>query len=143
MNQADTGTTFDAAMDITIAPDPRLVRPVRLAMGGLASMAGFDVESIEDLRIGVNELTATLIERGDGTELRVRLALTPEGSIRIEGTTGLGALEGDEARFALSDRILSVVADAHGFETGDGVASAWLERGPADWPAADAADEST
>lgn len=142
MNQADTATTSGVAMDITIAPDPRLVRPVRLAMGGLASMAGFDVEAIEDLRIGVNELTATLIERGDGTELWVRLSVTDRGSIRIEGSTGLGSVDADEARFALSDQILSVVADAHGFANHEGVATGWLERSRADWPIGGGPEES-
>ncbi|MFN8051005.1 MAG: hypothetical protein U0Q22_06195 [Acidimicrobiales bacterium] len=118
---------------ITIAPDPRLVRPVRLAMGGLASLAGFDVEAIEDLRIAVNELTATLIERGDGSDLGLQLTVTESGTIRIEGSTPLGAVTTDDDRFLLSDQILSVVADGHGFSTDAGVASAWLERGAQDW----------
>ena len=124
---------------ITIAPDPRLVRPVRLAMGGLASLAGFDVEAIEDLRIAVNELTATLIERGDGSDLVVRLSVTGEGDIRIEGSTGLGDLVDGDDRFLLSDQILSVVADDHGFSSAGGVAAGWLVRGPQDW----ADDETT
>jgi len=124
---------FDGAISITIAPDPRLVRPVRLAMGGLASLAGFDVEAIEDLRIAVNELTATLIERGNGADLLLSIVVTKSGSIRIEGSTGLGEAVDSDDRFALSDQILSVVADGHGFDTSAGVASAWLERGQGEW----------
>jgi len=124
---------FQGSISITIAPDPRLVRPVRLAMGGLASLAAFDVEAIEDLRIAVNELTATLIERGDGSELRLRLLVEEHGAIRIEGATGLGDADPDDDRFALSDQILSVVADDHGFTSDDGVAAGWLERGRIDW----------
>lgn len=133
MSEHEQSAAFEAAITITIAPDPRLVRPVRLAMGGLASLAGFDVEAIEDLRIAVNELTATLMERGDGSDLVIRLAVVGEGAIRIEGSTGLGAEPLDADHFALSDRILSVVADDHGFDAADGMASAWLERRSGDW----------
>jgi hypothetical protein len=137
----DSGGPLSLA--ITIAPDPRLVRPVRLAMGGLASLAGFDVEALEDLRIAVNELTATLIERGDGSDLRVLLSLTATGSIRIEGATGAGPASADYDRFRLSDQILSVVADMHGFDTADGTTSGWLERGPQDWPVELGGDEES
>lgn len=133
MTQQTLGSAFQGSIAVTIAPDARLVRPVRLAMGGLASLAGFDVEAIEDLRIAVNELTATLIERGNGSDLDLRLAVLAHGSIRIEGSTGLGTVSGTDDRFALSDQILSVVADAHGFSTDGGVAAAWLERGQGDW----------
>ena len=133
MTQDQGVVAFEGAMGITIAPDARLVRPVRLAMGGLASLAGFDVEAIEDLRIAVNELTATLIERGDGSDLALSLAVVGPGLIRIEGSTGLGGTVDNEDRFDLSDQILSVVADSHGFSSDGDVASAWLERAKGDW----------
>lgn len=134
MTQLHGDPAFEGEISITIAPDARLVRPVRLAMGGLASLAGFDVEAIEDLRIGVNELTATLIERGDGSELHLRIVVLPGGTIRIEGSTGLGAAVDSDDRFLLSDQILSVVADGHGFDQQGDVSVAWLERGPGEWP---------
>lgn len=143
MSQHDPEPTFEGSISITIAPDPRLVRPVRLAMGGLASLAGFDVEAIEDLRVAVNELTATLIERGNGSELQLRLAVLDHGSIRIEGSTGLGSADVVDDRFALSDQILSVVADDHGFDTSSGVASAWLERANVEWVDDDGGEEPT
>ena len=142
MTQQDPGPAFEGSISIAIAPDPRLVRPVRLAMGGLASLAGFDVEAIEDLRIAVNELTATLIERGDGSDLALRLSVIEDGSIRIEGSTGLGVDDFEDDRFALSDQILSVVADDHGFDSANGVASAWLVRANVEWPD-DGGDEPT
>ena len=144
MTKQETGSAFQGSIAITIAPDARLVRPVRLAMGGLASLAGFDVEAIEDLRIAVNELTATLIERGDGSDLDLRLTVLEHGAIRIEGSTGLATTaDTDEDRFALSDQILSVVADDHGFAAVDGVATAWLERAHADWTDDDGGEEPT
>ena len=51
-------------------------------------------------------------------------------------------LSADE-RFALSDQILSVVADDHGFDTSAGVASAWLERAKVEWLDDDGGEEST
>lgn len=151
MSDQQATLEFEGSIDITIGPDPRLVRPVRLAMGGLASLAGFDVETIEDLRIAVNELVATLIERGDGTDLTLSLTVGTDGSMRIDGSTGLsadaeipdaggsdadgsGAEDGEDGeRYALSDRILSVVADDHGFADGDGRIHGWVIRGRDDW----------
>ena len=135
----DEPQTFAGEMEIRIAPDAQLVRPVRLAMGGLASLFGFDVETIEDLRIAVNELTATVIDRGDGSDLVVRLGVTPGGVMRIEVRTALGEAADDD-RFRLSDQILSVVADDHGFDTADGTAIGWLERRPTEWDDAEGGD---
>lgn len=124
---------FEGTIAMTIPPDARLVRPVRLAVGGLAALAGFDVESIDDLRIAVNELTATLIERGDGSELSLQIAVIAPNRIRVEASTAAGADPVDDGRFTLSDQILSVVADDHGFERRNGHAWGWIVRDAPIW----------
>lgn len=104
------------------------VRPVRLAVGGLAAVAGFDVEAIEDLRIGVDELCAAVVELSDGSSMSVRILLSP-GRIRIEGRAPEGDDPVDETRFTLSRQILSVVADDHELLSEDGTVCCWFERG--------------
>ena len=134
MSESNAQTdSFDGTIGMTIPPDPRLVRPVRLAVGGLAALAGFDVESIDDLRIAVNELTARLIERGDGSELSLKIAVITPNRIRIDASTVAGVEPADDDRFVFSDQILSVVADDHGFERSNGNVTGWIVRDAVVW----------
>ncbi len=116
-------TTIDAPMmTLTVPADVRFFRSVRLAVGGLATMVGFDIEAIDDLRIGVDEVCAALAEAGTGL-------VGPNGA----GKTTLfrmiiGDEQPDEDRFAFSRQILSVVADSFGYEVEGGEARCWLER---------------
>lgn len=122
-------------MLLTVPADARFFRSVRLAIGSLATVIGFDVEAIDDIRIGVDELCGALQEAGDGSDLTISVAADLGRSIRIEGRTvaGTGGFERD--RFAFSQQILSVVADAYGVDAGDGAVVCWLERALSDWQA--------
>lgn len=127
----------DTAMTIVIPADVRLVRPVRLAVGGLASLVGFDVEAIDDLRIAVDELCIALIESGDGSRIELLVAASDRTSIRVEGTVVVGDHPPEPERFALSRQILSVVADQFGFEEDGGRVRGWLARDVDRWEAGD------
>lgn len=122
-------TTPDTPLvTITVPADVRYFRSVRLAVGGLATMAGFDIEAIDDLRIGVDEICAALAETGNGDDIRIEVAADPGQLLRVEGTVQRGADLPDEDRFAFSRQILSVVADAFGYEDEGGLVRCWLER---------------
>lgn len=125
MSPADAAT-----VRLSIPADARFFRPVRLAVGGLATMVGFDVEAIEDLRIGVDELCAALAEGGDGTDLEIEVRTVPGQLLRIEGSTAKGAEPLDEDRFGFSRRILSVVADDFAYAPDGDRVRCWLERSP-------------
>lgn len=113
---------------VTVPADVRYFRSVRLAIGGLATMVGFDIEAIDDLRIGVDEVCAALAETGNGEDLRIEVLAVPGERLRVDGTVPSGEEQPDEDRFAFSRQILSVVADSFGYEAEDGVVSCWLER---------------
>ena len=121
-------TTDTPMVTLTVPADVRYFRSVRLATGGQGTMVGFDIEAIDDLRIGVDELCAALAEAGNGDDLHLRLIAVPGERLRIEGTVAQGSEVPDEDRFAFSRQILSVVADGFGYETTDGQVSCWLER---------------
>jgi serine/threonine-protein kinase RsbW len=121
--------TSDAPlMTLTVPADVRYFRSVRLAIGGLATMVGFDIEAIDDLRIGVDEVCAALAEAGNGDDLRIEVQAVPGRSLRIEGTVASGDEQPDEDRFGFSRQILSVVADDFGYDAADGRVCCWLER---------------
>lgn len=120
-----------APVRISIPADAAYFRSVRLAVGALAAMVGFDVEAIDDLRIGIDEMCATAAEAGDGADLVIEVYPRVGEGIRIEAATARGAVDPDPARFGFSRRILSVVADDFGYEAGESGGSGvrcWIVR---------------
>jgi serine/threonine-protein kinase RsbW len=111
-----------AEIEVSVPADPAYIRVVRLAASGVASLAGLDVEKIEDLKIAVDEMCSTLIEIGTGTPLHVRFAPLFDGSttIRVDVEALVDPSVGrDEHRFALSQTILGAVADHHELVVGE------------------------
>ena len=117
-----------AVVTLVVPADVRYFRSVRLTVGGLATLVGFDVEAIDDLRIGVDELCGALAEAGDGSPLEFQVTTDVGASIRIAGVTRAGAGTPDPDRFAFSHQILSVVADRHALDVDGEELSCWLER---------------
>lgn len=95
----------------------REVRIVRLVASGIGSLAGLDVEAIEDLRIAVDEACVWLIDRGDGGRLSLSFVMVPDGTITVTGEIGIGDTSGDPALGALVEQILSASCAEHHFET--------------------------
>jgi len=110
-------------VSLTFPADTRWVRLARLLTSGVAAQAGFDVEEVEDLKIAVDEICATLIERSVDSG-PVRLGFRPsEGSVEvgIEAAIANGTAESwTEERMKLSEQILSVVVDECHSEVVDG-----------------------
>ena len=110
-------------LELRIRPEPTLIRLVRLATSGLATMAQFDLDGIEDLKIAVDEVCSSLIEVSDGSPIDLRLGRVAPGGVWIEGATNVAAGAAvDSDRVALGDQILAVIADRHEFTVTDGIA---------------------
>jgi hypothetical protein len=79
---------------------------------GVATTSGLPLEEVEDFRIAVDELCATLIELGDGEVVRLTFEL---GQVLVVvGTTRAAPDESiDKERLTLSRQILDVVTDGH------------------------------
>ena len=76
------------------------------------------VPGVEDFRIAVDELCATLIEPGEGDPLRLVFELARDALVVVGTTTASpdGAIDDDWLN--LSYQILDVVTDDHGLERG-------------------------
>lgn len=97
---------------VSIPALPAYLQVVRLIASGLASRLGFTYDEIEDLKIGVDELSAYLIgpQGRDGT-LEIRFELG-EDRLQIRGTGHFSA--GHNVRTDLSEfsqMILGTVVD--------------------------------
>ncbi len=100
-------------IELSLPPDSRYMRLARLMASGVATTCGLPLEEVEDFRIAVDELCATLIEMGDGDPVRLCFELGPD-TLRVEATTSATDRHAiDEERLALSRQILDVVTDGH------------------------------
>ena len=111
---------------LELSPDPRLLRILRLVASGMASLGAFDLAAVEEARVAVDELGATLIAASSGGPIALTFELS-DGLLCIEGRTELG--DGRELEVdPLTDRILDVVATNHEWSTEAGVARGRIEK---------------
>lgn len=107
----------DTELSLSIPADPSLLRIVRLVASGLASFTALDLNGVEELRVGADELVSALIQAGDGSTVHLRAQLRA-GRVGISADTGL---DGDSFDVdPLTDRILSEVSASHSFTVSDG-----------------------
>ena len=108
-------------VSISIPASPAYIAVVRLVAAGLASRLGFTIDEIEDLKIGVDELSAYLTGT-QGRQGTIQIRFQIEGSrIEINGTGDLAP--GQKVRTDLTEfsrMILSTVADEASLQTPDG-----------------------
>ena len=108
-------------IELSLPADSRYMRLARLMASGVATTVGLPLEEVEDFRIAVDELCATLIEMGDGGPVRLVFELAPDAVV-VRATTQLGdAAEIDDERLTLSRQILDVVTDGHDLDRHDKV----------------------
>ena len=113
MSERRTMEPLAGRVELSLPPDSRYMRLARLMASGVATTSGLPLEEVEDFRIAVDELCATLIELGDGEAVRLSFELGPD-TLMVVGTTRTSAGEKiDEERLSLSRQILDVVTDGH------------------------------
>jgi anti-sigma regulatory factor (Ser/Thr protein kinase) len=96
------------------------MRLARLLASGVATACGLPLEEVEDFRVVVDEVCATLIEAGGGNPIRVSFSIRGD-LLCVDGSTqdrGVGGPDAD--RLALSYQILDVVTEGHEFTRHDG-----------------------
>jgi serine/threonine-protein kinase RsbW len=119
VDRPDPRPLLTGPIELVVPADAEMVRLARLVASGVATVAGFDVGEVDDLRIAVDEGCAALIEAGQGNSLGLSFRLGPS-SVEVVGTTEAGSSSVDGLRSSLSERILGVVADEHEFATHHG-----------------------
>ena len=109
-------------IEIRIPADPTLSRPVRLAASALASMGGFDVELLDDVKLAISEIVLALIERGSGAGLT--LSMTLDGvSFCVEGSTPVDTFDVSHADLDLCRSVLTGITVSHEIAYSNGRAS--------------------
>jgi anti-sigma regulatory factor (Ser/Thr protein kinase) len=107
-------------IELELPGDSRFMRLARLLASGVATTCGLPLEEVEDFRVVVDEVCATLIEAGGGQPIRLTFRIRGE-LLCVDGTTRERPEAGpDEDRLALSHQILDVVTESHEYIRGNG-----------------------
>jgi anti-sigma regulatory factor (Ser/Thr protein kinase) len=107
-------------IQLELPGDSRFMRLARLLASGVATACGLPLEEVEDFRVVVDEVCATLIEAGGGYPIHLSFCIRGDLLI-VEGTTRDRGIGGpDEDRLALSHQILDVVTQSHEFTRSHG-----------------------
>jgi hypothetical protein len=108
-------------ISIRIPASPEYVSVVRLVVAGIASRLGFTIEDIEDLKIGVDELSAYLTGT-HGREGTLEIRFSVQGNrIEIDGVGNLSSSQKVRTELTeFSRMILDTVADTASLQQVDG-----------------------
>ena len=82
----ESAATEIGPVDIRIPPVPSLIRVTRLAASGMASLMGYTVEEIEDIKIAISEVMIALIEHGDGAPVELSLRANSDEFLVLAST---------------------------------------------------------
>ncbi len=100
---------------LRLPPDPTLSRVLRLAASGIAGMAGFTVDEIEDIRIAVSEVLLALIEHGGGQSIEIEFAVKAQ-EFTVRGQTVIDNFDVEHPDLILCRTVLAGVCTEHGIE---------------------------
>ena len=109
---------------IRLPPDPTLSRVLRLASSGIAGMAGFTVDEIEDIKIAVSEVLLALIEHGGGQSIEVQFTVEDQ-SFTVRGQTAVETFDAEHPDLLLCRTVLAGVTTRHGIDLVDDQAQIW------------------
>lgn len=104
---------------LRLPPDPTLSRVLRLAASGIAGMAGFTVDEVEDIRIAVSEVLLALIEHGGGGQIEVQFAVEAQ-AFTVQGQTSTQSFDAEHPDLILCRTVLAGVCASHGIDLVDG-----------------------
>ncbi len=111
-------------IEIRLPPDPSLSRVLRLAASGIASLAGFTVDEIEDIKIAVSEVLIALVEHGGGEPIDVEFAVSST-SFDVRGRTAVETFDINHPDLMICRTVLTDVCEDHRIDRVNGEVHIW------------------
>jgi anti-sigma regulatory factor (Ser/Thr protein kinase) len=104
---------LDQPVRLSVPASMRYLSAARVVAASLGAEGGLDVDDLDDLRLGVNELLSLLVESsGPGARIELEFAVG-DGTISVRGTLE-GAAAGQPVEIdELTRRIVDAVLDHH------------------------------
>ena len=117
---------------VELPPVASMSRVARLTATGVASMAGFTIDEIDDINVIVSEVMVALVEHGAHDTISVTFDVTG-GCFTVRGATELENFDLDGPDLALCRTVLAAVSTSHGIELAGARAEIWasLQQSPA------------
>lgn len=100
-------------IDLRLPPDPAMSKVLRLAASGVASLCGFTVREIEEIKLAVSEVMIALVEHGSGDPVEVSFQVSMQEFV-VQGRTSIGPeFDIDHPDLALCRVVLDGVCTEH------------------------------
>jgi len=109
---------------VELPPVSTMSRVARLTATGVASMAGFTIDEIDDINVIVSEVMVALVEHGAQDTIAVTFDVT-SGRFTVRGATELADFDLDHPDLALCRTVLEAVSTDHGIERAGTRAEIW------------------
>jgi anti-sigma regulatory factor (Ser/Thr protein kinase) len=111
--QAESDDPHAELIELELPLHHRHASTVRVVAASLGADAGFTVDEIEDLRLGVNEAVSVLadVDDADGARLRLRFAMSGQTMTVTATRTGVDRVVKIDDVDELAVRILRAVVD--------------------------------
>lgn len=109
---------------VELPPVSTMSRVARLTATGVASMAGFSIDEIDDINVIVSEVMVALVEHGAHDTIAVTFDVA-DGCFSVRGATELADFDLDHPDLALCRTVLAAVSTDHGIERDGTRAEIW------------------
>ncbi len=109
---------------VELPPASMMSRVARLTATGVASMAGFTIDEIDDINVIVSEVMVALVEHGAHDTIAVTFDVT-NGCFTVRGATEMADFDLDHPDLALCRTVLAAVSTHHGIERDGTRAEIW------------------
>jgi anti-sigma regulatory factor (Ser/Thr protein kinase) len=109
---------------LEVPPQSDMSRIARLTGTGVASMAGFTMDEIDDINVMVSEVMVALVEHGARSTIAVTFEVA-DGRFTVRGGTDLADFDLDHPDLALCRTVLAAVSTSHGIEGTSARAEIW------------------
>jgi len=106
-------------IDLRLPADPSMSRVLRLAASGVASLSGFTVEEIEEIKLAVSEVLIALVEHGVGDHVDVRFVASSDEFTVHGSTRATSAVDEHAPDLALCRAVLTDVCTEHSLTIDD------------------------
>jgi anti-sigma regulatory factor (Ser/Thr protein kinase) len=128
----------DAASTPPLSVAPATIGPVRLEVPalsgmsriaritgtGVAAMAGFTMDEIDDINVMVSEVMVALVEHGAQSDIEVTFDVA-DGRFTVRGSADIVGFDLDDPDLALCRTVLAAVSTTHGIEGTSTRADIW------------------
>jgi hypothetical protein len=119
----------DAGSTPTTVVAPATIGPVRLELPaltgmsriaritgtGVAAMAGFTMDEIDDINVMISEVMVALVEHGAWSDIEVTFDVS-DGQFTVRGSADIEHFDLDDPDLALCRTVLAAVSTRHGIE---------------------------